>query len=257
MTKHFLSIVAIFKNESHILKEWLDHYLAEGVDHFWLIDNGSTDGFENILRSYGDLVTLIKDPRSHIQVQAYNEFIPTIRDQTEWLFICDLDEFAYAKNGTLADFLRPLPKYVNGVRLPWVMFGSSGHIQQPSSVIDGFRKRKDYKESVVINTKSIVRPQEVDSFHIHVHAIRNWVVVDGRGKSVCNECRGEIDEGYIRDATLLMNHYRIQSREWFLSVKYKRGTGHTSRSMDGYFMENDYNDLVDDTLAVKRGFIAS
>ncbi len=96
MPKHFLSIVAIFKNEAHILKEWLDHYLAEGVDRFWLIDNGSTDGFENILRSYGDLVTLIKDPRSHIQVQAYNDLISTIRDQTEWLLVCYLDEFAYA-----------------------------------------------------------------------------------------------------------------------------------------------------------------
>ena len=41
--EYYLSIVAIFKNESWILKEWIEHYLNQGVDHFFLIDNGSTD----------------------------------------------------------------------------------------------------------------------------------------------------------------------------------------------------------------------
>ena len=35
-----LSILAMFKNESWIIKEWIEHYLLEGVDHFYLIDNG-------------------------------------------------------------------------------------------------------------------------------------------------------------------------------------------------------------------------
>ena len=32
-------IVAIFKNESHILEEWIQHYIKEGVQHFYLINN--------------------------------------------------------------------------------------------------------------------------------------------------------------------------------------------------------------------------
>ena len=39
MSKYYLSVGAMFKNESHILKEWLDHYLREGVDMFLLINN--------------------------------------------------------------------------------------------------------------------------------------------------------------------------------------------------------------------------
>ena len=35
---HYLSVLAIFKNEGHIINEWLNHYLLEGVDHFYLID---------------------------------------------------------------------------------------------------------------------------------------------------------------------------------------------------------------------------
>ena len=31
-----ISVLAMFKNESIIIKEWLEHYLAEGVQHFYL-----------------------------------------------------------------------------------------------------------------------------------------------------------------------------------------------------------------------------
>ena len=37
---HYLSVLGIFKNEAHIFAEWIEHYLTEGVDHFFLVDNG-------------------------------------------------------------------------------------------------------------------------------------------------------------------------------------------------------------------------
>jgi len=52
MTKYYLSVYAIFKNESVALEEWLTHYINEGVDHFFLIDNGSTDDYEPILNKF-------------------------------------------------------------------------------------------------------------------------------------------------------------------------------------------------------------
>ena len=47
-----LCLVAIFKNESHILKEWIEHYLNQGVDKIFLVDNGSTDSYYSILQPY-------------------------------------------------------------------------------------------------------------------------------------------------------------------------------------------------------------
>ena len=41
-----LCIVAIFKNEGHALHEWIEHYLKEGVDKFFLVDNDSNDGYD-------------------------------------------------------------------------------------------------------------------------------------------------------------------------------------------------------------------
>ena len=49
---YYFSIGAIFKNESHILKEWLDHYFFHGVDHIYLINDNSTDKFLEILKPY-------------------------------------------------------------------------------------------------------------------------------------------------------------------------------------------------------------
>ena len=40
-----LSVGALFKNESHSIKEWIKHYLYHGVEHFYLIDDGSTDNY--------------------------------------------------------------------------------------------------------------------------------------------------------------------------------------------------------------------
>jgi hypothetical protein len=51
---YYLSVLSIFKNETINLKLWLDHYLWQGAEHFYLIDNGSTDEPLNILQEYID-----------------------------------------------------------------------------------------------------------------------------------------------------------------------------------------------------------
>ena len=49
---YYLTLMAIFKNETFNLKIWLDHYIWQGVQHFYLIDNGSTDNPLEILNDY-------------------------------------------------------------------------------------------------------------------------------------------------------------------------------------------------------------
>ena len=49
--KYTLSCCALIKNEENFLKEWLDHYINEGVEHFYLIDNGSADNTLNIINN--------------------------------------------------------------------------------------------------------------------------------------------------------------------------------------------------------------
>ena len=51
-------ICAVFKNESHILEEWLLHYIHHGVEHFYLINDNSDDNFETITNKYSRYITL-------------------------------------------------------------------------------------------------------------------------------------------------------------------------------------------------------
>ena len=40
-----LSVGSIFKNESQGIKEWIEHYLNHGVEHFYLINDNSNDNY--------------------------------------------------------------------------------------------------------------------------------------------------------------------------------------------------------------------
>ena len=61
--KYFLTCCLMIKNEGKYIEEWMDHYISEGVEHFYIIDNGSTDNTLELLKKYEDLITLFKDTR--------------------------------------------------------------------------------------------------------------------------------------------------------------------------------------------------
>ena len=126
--------------------------------------------------------------------------------------------------------------------MSWVQFGSSGHVKQPKSVIDGFRLRRRYETVVRVETKQIVRMKEVDHLGVHEHAICGWVIVDGCLHPADNICAADTDENYIKNAELLMNHYQVQSKDWFTKVKMTRGDAvHQVNVRDeAYFLQYRY-----------------
>ena len=97
--KYNLSVLAIFKNEKIILRQWIEHYLREGVDHFYLIDNGSTDNYHSTIKDYLSKISLVRDGRRfHQGTQQYlycNTFMLTATHETKWLIVCDIDEYIY------------------------------------------------------------------------------------------------------------------------------------------------------------------
>jgi len=52
-------VCSVFKNESHILEEWINHYLFHGVDHIYLVNDFSTDNYLDIINKYSSKVTYI------------------------------------------------------------------------------------------------------------------------------------------------------------------------------------------------------
>ena len=47
----FLSACLLIQNETKHLQEWLDHYINQGVDHFFIVSNKSTDNIEEFINT--------------------------------------------------------------------------------------------------------------------------------------------------------------------------------------------------------------
>lgn len=287
MNKIKLCIVAMFKNEGHIIDEWIEHYLSEGVDHFFLIDHGSTDNYRQTIDKYIqegiiDIVVNSTSNRANLQVDFYNQYFLKERSEYHWTIICDLDEFIYARRGfpTIKSYLKTLPRRISQVSIPWKMFGSSNHIQQPEKIVDNFTKRSLYginyndgvewgegilKENIKrINAnkkkynfmKSIVRTRDVEEYHIHRHKVKyNTICSNQRSDILMNDfCK--INNRILNNSCLHLNHYPIQSLTWFMDVKATRGDSNNKENVRdiNYFRKYDKysNRLVDNELYNKK-----
>lgn len=226
MTK-FLSILAIFKNETMNLEEWISHYLWQGVEHFYLIDNGSTDDPSRILSRYAHCVTLYSRAERHAQKQHYNEIYKEIRATTTWLIVADLDEFWYgAQTGsTLRSALQKTHDKVDVVYAPWRMFGTSGHVDHPKSL------RRDLIHcwpEPAPTQKYILRTRSILPGDLEIHYVRS------QRKVSITDTTGQV---------FALNHYPLQSVEFFTKVKMTRGSACHARHDDVRTQEyfNSYN----------------
>ncbi len=270
---YYLSVGAIFKNESHILSEWLQHYLSEGVDHFYLIDNGSNDNYMPLLERYIDdgTVTLFVDSKPNSQIELYNKYFIPVKQQTEWILICDLDEFMYSRHpfDKISNFLHSIPDNIGCINVPWKMFTSSGYIDQPKAVVKSFTTRAAYtgtKNPGMSNKyrswgKTLLKSCWVSEFDVHTSSLLKGRRVDSVLDRIIlskNFTVPRISEKLLEKSSVHLNHYSIQSFNWFMEVKAKRGDV-SKQTLDNwrnvqYFETYDHPkyQLVDTELATKK-----
>ena len=271
-----LTLLASFKNESHILSEWIDSHAAEGVDRFILVNNNSNDDFESAIGSarYADRVTLLHDSLTHAQSHIYNKYFNSHIKGTdkEWLLVCDLDEFVYSRNGfaKITDYLSTIPEDVSCISLPWKMYGSSGYDKHPETgVVTNFKYRDDYEQKgdgKIMNgmcspgwmtSKYIVRINQIITLNNHTVATNGGRLILPHGINGAPDSAFQpISEDLLNNYNLHINHYVIQSREFFERVKMTRGDI-ANKDKDNfrdwnYFALLDTNLILDDELACKR-----
>lgn len=243
--EHFsckLAICAVFKNESHILNEWLQHYFVRGVDHIYLVNDNSTDTYLDIVKTYGNKITLyhndINTRDVGRQVQIYEKYFRPILQNSEWITILDLDEFLYSPEGKT--YTKVLESYSNysQIKVDWLHFGSNGHLKQPISVINSFTKRAPIDRSKpYYSYKSIFRGNSLVLFNIHSNTVNG------------NTLHLEYSDSKL--PPLVINHYNIQSLEYFMTVKATRGDinnwfDHVKLKRDKEFFDGyDINTITD------------
>lgn len=240
------AVLTCFKNESHILEEWISHYKNRGIDHIYMINDFSTDNYIDIIQKYIDIgfVTLIDSDivtnQTGKQIQLYNKYFTSIvkEQRYEWFFILDLDEFLYSPQEI--DLKKILKKYdsYSQLKIYWQNFGSSNYTKQPDNVVDNFIYRSKFdKSKSFISYKSGFKSCDFNGFDIHSHRVQ--------GK--------EYIFTHIRDdSELIINHYSIQSLELFKNRKMIIGDINNFYNSDQmsmkYFNNRDDNEILDNKL---------
>jgi hypothetical protein len=192
-----------------------------------------------------------------------------IKGESEWMMVVDLDEFVYARGQfqTIPDFLRHCKSpHFAGVLIPWKMFGSSGHINHPADnkVIPHFLMRKHYngtkgqgmQNANDMLVKAIVKTSYLQKFHVHSHKLHPPVNFLPDFQRTNNIDFQPISEGRLVHYHLHLNHYSIQSKEFWQKVKMTRGAAdsreHENIRTMKIFDAFDENEIRDDELARKR-----
>ena len=169
MSNNNIIIQTVLKDESHILNEWIIHNILIGIQHIYIYDDQSTIPVNitiSILpNSIKEKLTIfrIEDNIDFYDINNFknsnfydeslyykyfknkqlyfqNYFLQNFKNVADWCLFCDVDEFIYLNNNiTLNNILNDYNSY-DVIFIPWLIYGSSFHIKQPSGlVIDNFR----------------------------------------------------------------------------------------------------------------------
>jgi len=241
--KYKLSIIAIFKNEAMNLRLWLEHYLWQGVEHFYLIDNDSIDNPLNVLQEYIDkgIVSYFFRPEKYKQVQHYRNIFDenNIKHDTKWLLICDLDEFFFGTEKKLLSTLNDFKEY-DVINTNSFFYGCDNNIKHPKDIrISNIHRNND----IINGNKYIFKTNCIqDSSEIWIH----WLVIPNTIKK--NDNLKQI----TNNTKIRLNHYQIQSLEYYQNIKMTRGDV-SREDLENYrtmsqFNEYNYNCTIKDDI---------
>lgn len=235
---HFLSIIAMFKNESYIIEQWIQHYLLEGVNHFYLIDNGSTDDYESKIQKYKEKITLIKDSyrqeKGTQNILINKHFLSKIKNESKWVIVCDIDEYIYHTNNNkkIPDFLINNEQY-SCIWIPWKLFGASKNPNIiPNLINDLVYRQKSINTQKNGLGKSIMKCNDLIELETHFSKVNG------------NSLRLNLT------SDLHCNHYKLISEKYFKEIKSVRGGGQNGvtkhYNIDNFYkLNNKYNEITD------------
>ena len=272
-----LGLMAVVRNEGHILDEFINHYLWQGIDHFYFIDNNSTDNSYEIYDKYKSIITLLQEPRvvnvstleeGDIQVSSYGKMLKNV--ETDWLYICDMDEFAYARRGfkTIKSFIETHENTFDQFLIRLKTFNSNGHINQPKFVVESFTKRHIHrynKNQFTLPNKCIVKTNKIRRINItHCQLTQPSVTVDSTLTHFIRDCDISFDDAikHTRNVTeetyensyIVSNHYTVQSKNFYFNNKALRGRaskpalikGDSQKFYESEWIRTEKHSCVDD-----------
>ncbi|XP_047329312.1 glycosyltransferase family 92 protein RCOM_0530710 [Impatiens glandulifera] len=220
-TKSLMCACTMVYNVAKFIREWIVYYSAIGVEKFIFYDNGSDDGFEEIVNQLineGYEIETRFWVWQKTQEAGFSHCAIQFKETCEWMIFVDVDEFIYSPSWI--NFTNPvknmisslLPKSTNiknreiiaQVMISCYEFGPSNQTEHPEmGITQGYdcRRRMDNRH------KSIVLLDAIDDSLLNV--VHHF----------------KLREGYIRRKVSLreavVNHYKYQAWSEF-RMKFRR-----------------------------------
>lgn len=245
--KYFLAVCVCIKNEKKYMDVFIKHYLLQGVDHIYIINNNSCDGIEDFIDNhiFRKSITLLNDNRD-LEILQSNEgtnghrklmndnLYYLIKQETEWAIILDADEFMYGKNGeTIKTYLKSLHDDIGCVYVIWSIINPVLPLCSNFSLENNVKRinyDNIYNLSYLIKNandfgKSIVRTSMLmDDHKLWLHKIKvngttinNYGDIDNNWYDNCNTISWS--EKNYNEVNLTLNHYAIRNLEDFEKKK--------------------------------------
>lgn len=264
-SQYQLSICSIFKNEARYLKEWIEFHKLQGVEHFFLYNNCSTDPFMEVLDPYIKLgeVTLCdwnqtyeatniteysKAPWVIIQTNAFKHCLKRHGKTSKWIAFIDADEFLFCPDGvSLVDFLKNYENY-GGLCVNWLLFGTSNieKLAPSSLLIEHLTRCAPKNEPRNHRVKSIVQPPRIKdckSAHTFLYK-KGFFSVDVHKNRIQD---GSANSETVSIDKIRINHYWTRTESEFREDKIPSRTGRRSFETEKFLRDlaKNYNSCVD------------
>ena len=238
-----LVVATMFCDEAPWLREWVEYHRLVGVDHFILYNNGSKDGWREVLAPYlqEGLVEVHdwptrKGPHGWVilnQRPAMEDALRRLRKRAHWVSFLDIDEFLLPLQhddapSFLAAIERDIPK-VGAVFVSWVRYGTSqvwdllpGDTMIERLTWHGDAAASDHQGKVIVKPEAVHRVAQVHDVELK----RGFIAVRPNREPHQTRRVGTLGNGQPLNMTnggnydvAVINHYELRTERYYAEEK--------------------------------------
>lgn len=246
-----IAITSIQRNRNKYIVEWIAFHLAAGFNQFYIYCHKTNDGMQETLlqlSKHYPIQVFSLELEDFPQIAAYQHAWENFGNQVDWMAFIDGDEFLFpTQAGNMHEALLPYEdKTLSAIGVFWKCYGSNGHDRDPDGlIIEDYPRHSNNEFLENRHIKSIVRGGE--------HVVPNRSHLFETAQGTFDENMRPITHGWMKELSpsydmFRINHYVVQSKQFFFEIKQNMGAADLPAGMrrdDNYFAHYDRNEEDD------------
>jgi hypothetical protein len=253
-----VGICTIQRNRGKWIKEWVTFHHVVGITHFYIYLHKCTDNSKEIVTELQKIFNIqcfvVNEDTIRPQLVAYEHAYQTFGHEIDWMAFIDGDEFLYPSSANaLTDVLKDFEyQKLSALGVYWQCFGSNGHLADPDGlVIEDYSRRAPLDFPSNRHIKSIVRGGQghhcISAGNAHLFKTI-YGTVDELMRPIDKGLMSELHPSYEK---IRINHYAVQSRDFFINFKKRSGAADAGSDVireETWWQTYDRNEETDTTI---------